>query len=42
MSDDAAYAQRNMVNPFDRIADPDRHYLWQPEFDAGDVEVRAR
>src|SRR5207302_1201224 len=29
MTDYAAYARRNMVNPFDPAADPDRHYLWQ-------------
>ena len=29
MTDFAAYARRNMINPFDPAADPDRHQLWQ-------------
>ncbi len=28
MTDHAAHARRNMVNPFDPAADPDRHALW--------------
>src|SRR5438046_1465055 len=29
MTDYVAYARRNMVNPFDPAADPDRHHLWR-------------
>jgi hypothetical protein len=29
MTDYVAYADRNMVNPFDPAADRDRHYLWE-------------
>ncbi|HEY1379593.1 MAG TPA: hypothetical protein VGF55_22505 [Gemmataceae bacterium] len=29
MTDYVAYAERNMVSPFDPAADPDRHALWQ-------------
>lgn len=29
MTDYVAYAQQNMLNPFDPPADPERHHLWQ-------------
>lgn len=29
MTDFAAHARRNMVNPFEAAAEPDRHYLWE-------------
>jgi hypothetical protein len=29
MTDHVAEAERNMINPFNAAADPDRHYLWE-------------
>jgi hypothetical protein len=29
MTDYVAYAEQNMINPFDAAGDPDRHYLWE-------------
>jgi hypothetical protein len=29
MTDFVGYAERNMINPFNAVEDPDRHYLWE-------------